>query len=949
MKHVHKVIGTAILTVLAGTVSAAATILHVAPDGNDTNPGTEEKPLATLQGARDRLRAQKPAGDAVVEVHAGDYFLSAPFRLDAEDSAAANARITYRAHAGDRVRLIGGVAITGFVPFKGSILQANVSGLALEKIEPVKEQRHSGSAPGFELFFQGKRMPLARWPNKIPDHPRWGEWAYIPPAPKPTRDWFHYGGDRPGRWARPAEAQIHWFPHYNYFDQHIGIRSVDADKKIIHLDGEAVMGVYPGRRYYVRNVFEELDAPGEWYFDARKRTLYFWPPEPLSQGKVVASRLGTVVRLDDVSNVTVRDFIIESCTRDAVVIAGGANTIIGGCVVRNARLDGIRIASGTNHAAIGNDIYDVGRRGILLEGGDRKTLTPGRNRAVNNHVHHVSRLHLTYAPGIAVNGCGNLVQHNLLHDGPHMLLGVNGNDHVFEYNDMHHAMLLSSHGGALYGGRDWTQRGHDIRYNAFHDINGYGFDQADQRRGVFVYSSPVRHLPGAFGIHLDDQLSGFHIYGNLFYRFGLGVIRAGGGRDIVIENNIFVHTGWAVHIDSRGITWQKQERGKSSIEKRLDAIAYKSAPWSERYPELVDILEDRPGEPVDNVVRRNIFLQEGVLYSFNRVPTDRFTCDQNLIWRGGKEVQVAGRAYNPKGGGVTSLSEWQKLGFDTHSLVAEPGFVDLENDDYRLRPDSPAWTLGFKPIPFDKIGLVIDEYRRGPLPPPDPRRQSDETVVEEYPIPDWTAAVIGKATLEVPQAGTEIKIDGSIQPAEWSQGESGGTLLLDVQNNGRAAKRKSHAWVTHDGESLLVAIRNEVHPNKPLSQTTNWGRDDAVEIAIQDAGGNKPVIVLRGFPCGKWHGSTESGAPAALVRQVQAAAEFAAAEKARGTWEAEWRVPLAAMNIRPPQPAAEPNLRFNITVFKAADRQWVMWVATQGKTWNVENAGMIQLTLPGGG
>lgn len=932
--------------------------LHVAPHGNDTNPGTAQKPLATLTGARDRLRAQKPAGDVVVEVRAGDYFLTESFRLEAEDSPRAGARITYRARAGERVRLIGGVEIKGFKPFRDNVLQADVAGLGLEEIPAVKVRRYSGNAPGFELFFQGKRMPLARWPNRIPGHPRWGEWAYIPRVTKSTRDWFHYSGDRPARWSRPTEAQVHWFPRYNYFDQHIGVRSVDADKKIIHLDGQAVLSrVHPGRRYYFRNVFEELDAPGEWYFDREKEVLYFWPPKSLSQGKVVASRLGTILRMKDVSNITVRDFIIESCTRDAVVISGGANNVIGGCVIRNVRLDGIRIASGTNHAALGNDIYDVGRRGILLEGGARKTLSPGRNRAVNNHIHHVGRRHLTYASAIAVTGCGNLVGHNLLHDGPHMLLGVSGNDHVFEYNDMHHAMQISSHGGALYGGRDWTERGNVIRYNAFHDINGYGFDRTDQRRGVFLYSSPVRHLPGAFGIHLDDQLSGFHIYGNLFYRFGHGVIRAGGGRDIVIENNVFVHSGWAVHIDNRGIGWQKEpEKGKGTLDKRLAAIDYKRAPWRERYPELVDILEDRVGEPVDNVVRRNIFVQDGVLYNFNRVPTDRFTCDHNLVWRGGEEVQVAGRTYNPKGGGVTTLAEWQKLGFDTHSLVAEPRFVDAENDDYRLRPDSPAWKLGFKRIPLEKIGLYIGEYRRGPLPPRDRRKQRDETVVEEYPIPGWTAAVIGEETLEVSQAGTEIKIDGTIRPAEWNQGESDGTLLLDVQINGKPAKRKSHAWLTHDGENLFVAIRNEVHPRKPLSQTANWGRDDAVEIAIQAAGtglanaaGKKPIIVLRGFPSGKWTCSAEAGAPAALIRRVQAAAEFAAIQKARGSWEAEWRVPLAAMNIRPPQPAVEPKLRFNITVFKAADRQWVMWVATKGKTWHMQNAGMIQLTLPGGG
>ena len=54
--------------------------------------------------------------------------------------------------------------------------------------------------------------------------------------------------------------------------------------------------------------------------------------------------------------------------------------------------------------------------------------------------------------------------------------------------------------------------------------------------------------------------------------------------------------------------------------------------------------------------------------------------------------------------GIGSLSDWKKLGFDQHSLVADPQFVDVKNGDYRLRPESPAFTLGFQPIPVDKIG-----------------------------------------------------------------------------------------------------------------------------------------------------------------------------------------------------------------------------------------------------
>jgi hypothetical protein len=56
-------------------------------------------------------------------------------------------------------------------------------------------------------------------------------------------------------------------------------------------------------------------------------------------------------------------------------------------------------------------------------------------------------------------------------------------------------------------------------------------------------------------------------------------------------------------------------------------------------------------------------------------------------------------------------SAWQAKGMDRNSIVADPLFYDLANDDFRLRPESPAWALGFQPIPINKIGLYGSELR----------------------------------------------------------------------------------------------------------------------------------------------------------------------------------------------------------------------------------------------
>ena len=189
-------------TLLALASLCAAATIRVATNGNDgwsgslaaPNEGRTDGPFATLERARDEVRRLKAEGKLappiIVEVHTGDYLLHRPFELTEEDSGPDGQRIEYRSPGDGEVRLIGGVEITGFGPHKGEILQADVSALGLHEIRPTEFPRYTGNVPGFELFFQGKRMPLARWPDRIPDDPRWGEWAYIPQTTEKTKQWF---------------------------------------------------------------------------------------------------------------------------------------------------------------------------------------------------------------------------------------------------------------------------------------------------------------------------------------------------------------------------------------------------------------------------------------------------------------------------------------------------------------------------------------------------------------------------------------------------------------------------------------------------------------------------------------------------------------------------------------------------------------------------------------
>jgi hypothetical protein len=353
----------------------------------------------------------------------------------------------------------------------------------------------------------------------------------------------------------------------------------------------------------------------------------------------------TLVALHGVSYVTMRGFTVEAARGTAITVDGGAHDTISDCTIRNVGGYAVRVAGGEHHTVARCDIYQTGDGGIILEGGDRKTLTPAGHCAEDNHIHHYGRWNRMYQPAIRLSGVGNRAAHNLIHDAPHQAVDFSGNDHVIEFNEIYAVCTESNDAGATYAGRDWTWRGNVIRYNYFHDIRGF----QDQ---------------GCVGVYLDDMLCGTMIIGNIFYRVTAAAF-IGGGRDNVIENNVFVDCDPAVHVDARAMNWAAYHVGTTMTERLLE-MPYAQPPWSTRYPQLVDILRDQPAAPKGNVIARNICV-------------------------GGRWEDIEEEAR-------------PLVLFKDNLLDQDPRFVDAAHGNFELRADSPAFKLGFVRIPVEKIG-----------------------------------------------------------------------------------------------------------------------------------------------------------------------------------------------------------------------------------------------------
>lgn len=620
---------------------------YVSPTGNDAwsgrlaepNAAATDGPFATLHRARDEIRTLKTGGElktpATIYVREGIYSLPDTLKLGAQDSGTASAPVTYRAFEGEKVVLTGGRPIRGFTPYRGKILKTDVNAQGLKGVNFR------------QLFYDGRRQPLARYPNFDPANPYGGGWAYADGTPVPMyqeipgedKHSLHYKESDARTWARPQEGEVFVFPRYNWWNNIVRIKSVDRAARRITLAGDCSYPIRPTDRYYVQGPFEELDAPGEWYLDASAGLLYFWPPGDSDPAAVTAyaPALRTILELTGASHVAFRGFTFECCSGTAVVLKDTSNCLIAAGTIRGVGDyggSGVSVSGGTNNGVVGNDVYDVGRDAVSIGGGDRTTLTPAGNYADNNYLHHMG-VYYKQGVGVSLHGCGNRASHNLIHDGPRWGIGFGGNNLVIEYNHIRHVNLETADTGAVYtGGRDWLgSRGTVIRYNYFHDILGYG--QEDGR-----WISP--HY--AWGVYLDDNTGGVDVIGNIVARCVRGLIHLHNGRDNLIENNVFID-GKLQQMECNG--WTENSR-----------------PWRDHLPTMIQGYESVKDQPAWKSMRNmgthptEAILPDGKIMSGNRYfrnivyyrdPEARYTrfrnfsfdhneCDHNLVWHFGLPI-----------------------------------------------------------------------------------------------------------------------------------------------------------------------------------------------------------------------------------------------------------------------------------------------------------------------
>ena len=85
----------------------APAVFHVSPSGDDSNPGTEKSPFATLFGAQQAVRTNRKSAPVTILVHEGTYYLRTPLSFAPQDSGGEQAPTIYAAAPGQHVTISG--------------------------------------------------------------------------------------------------------------------------------------------------------------------------------------------------------------------------------------------------------------------------------------------------------------------------------------------------------------------------------------------------------------------------------------------------------------------------------------------------------------------------------------------------------------------------------------------------------------------------------------------------------------------------------------------------------------------------------------------------------------------------------------------------------------------------------------------------------------------------
>jgi len=694
----------------------------VSVDGDDrwsgaspaANGDASDGPFATLARARDAVRELKrsvPNEHIAVIVRGGFYRLDETVVFGLDDSGSDNATVTYAAYPGEIPVFSSGYEISGW-----ERAPVELPGLPSEARGKVWT---ADVSQRFRTLFDADGMlPRARSTGFVP-------------LPGGSRSLLHFPEGRLKNWSNLEDVEVVVRPHHAWIVNVLPLQSVDEKSQLARTSIDATYAMNElhflkgTESCWVENVLEELNSPGEWVLNSRDQKLYLWARDGKRPQGILAPRLHELIRVEgaidksgaedtpvrnlrfcgltfmhgeryqlseqdaglqhdwdmhDKGNALVRLRGAEACkVEDCHFVHSGGGAI---------RLD----LHAQNNSISGNHVEQLGGAGILLSGYGPGTKNVNRKNLVyNNHIHHIGKVY-SHSPALMIWQSGeNRIANNLIHHTPYTGIIISGCMTEFFNRPIQRELARTIRWHEVEG-RPGEQSPEQVRSylhtrdNAIeqNDIH-HAMEQLGDGNGIYIRGAGPGNVIRQNYVH--------HLVATT--QMQAAIRTDGGQRDTLISENL------VYKCVSQGILLKLNNRCENNV------IADIIAPPRGYYLSL------REGPMTGATIRRNIFYSPGSECTFiHELPPGAGTVSEDRRGRKLAQASDADTDHNiyfcvadPRIS-EAMLAKQVGDGVDGNSLSTDPLFMDAENGDFRLHPDSPALQLGINSIDISNVGLV---------------------------------------------------------------------------------------------------------------------------------------------------------------------------------------------------------------------------------------------------